>query len=137
MSIFNNMPNKYKRISGFTLIELMIVVVIVGIIASIALPSYQDSVRKARRSDAQTALLENVNFMERFFTENNTYTLGGVSLAITSSDYYSLTPTVGASGASYTLQASPTGSQSLDTSCGILSITHTGIKSASGSGNCW
>jgi type IV pilus assembly protein PilE len=120
--------------SGFTLIELIIVIVIVGILASIALPSYQDSVRKARRSDAKAALLENANFMERFYTENNTYTLGGTALSITSTNYYDLDPTT--SGASYTLKATPTGSQTSD-SCGNLSITNTGLKSATGTGSCW
>ncbi len=60
--------------SGFTLIELMIVVVIVAILAGIAYPSYQDSIRKARRADAKSALLEAASRQERFYTENNQYT---------------------------------------------------------------
>ena len=58
---------------GFTLIELMITVVIISIIAAIAYPSYIDSVRKARRADAQAHMLELASFMERFYTENNRY----------------------------------------------------------------
>ena len=58
---------------GFTLVELMIAVAIVGILASIAYPSYQDSVRKSRRADAKGALLGFANAMERHFTENNSY----------------------------------------------------------------
>ena len=58
---------------GFTLIELMIAVAIVGILAGIAYPSYQDSVRKSRRADAKGALLGFANAMERYFTENNSY----------------------------------------------------------------
>ena len=54
---------------GFTLIELMIAVAIVGILAGIAYPSYQDSVRKSRRADAQGALLGFANAMERYFTQ--------------------------------------------------------------------
>lgn len=61
------------RQHGFTLIELMITVAIIGILAAIAIPSYQDSVRKSRRADAQGALLSLANAMERHFTETNTY----------------------------------------------------------------
>lgn len=59
---------------GFTLLELMIVVAIVAVLAGIAYPSYQDSIRKARRADAKAALLEAAGRQERFYTENNQYT---------------------------------------------------------------
>lgn len=64
---------------GFTLIELMITVVIVGILAAIAYPSYQNYVKQTRRSDAQIALTQAANQQERYFTECNAYTsnLGG------------------------------------------------------------
>lgn len=62
-----------KRPSGFTLIELMIVVAIIGIIAAVAYPSYQDYVKQTRRSDAQIALTQAANQQERFFTECNAY----------------------------------------------------------------
>ena len=58
---------------GFTLMELMIVVAIIGILAGIAYPTYQDSVRKSRRADAEAVLLELAQWMERFYTENNRY----------------------------------------------------------------
>lgn len=61
------------RNSGFTLIELMIVVVIIGVLASIAYPSYQKHMTQTRRSDAQSALLQIANQQERFFTECNWY----------------------------------------------------------------
>lgn len=59
--------------SGFTLIELMIVVAIIGIIAAIAYPSYLDQVKSTRRGDAQGALASFANAMERYYTQNNTY----------------------------------------------------------------
>ena len=58
---------------GFSLIELMITIVIIAIITSIAYPSYRDNVRRGDRSEARAALLENAQYMERFFTENSSY----------------------------------------------------------------
>lgn len=61
------------RQHGFTLIELMIVIVIVSILAGIAYPSYRNTVLKSRRSEAKIALMEIANLQERFFMENNSY----------------------------------------------------------------
>jgi len=72
------MRNKLK---GFTLIELMVTVVIIGILASIAFPAYQNSVRQARRADAQGVLMQLNNTMERVFTQSNTYTIATLCTA--------------------------------------------------------
>lgn len=64
-----------KKSAGFTLVELMIVVAIIGIIAAIAYPSYQDQVRKAKRSDGQSKVMDAMARQERFYSENNTYTV--------------------------------------------------------------
>ncbi len=74
----NNENIKYAK--GITLIELMIVVAIVGIIASIAYPSYQDQMRKTRRADGQAMLMEVMNAQERFFTNYGSYTNNLVAL---------------------------------------------------------
>jgi type IV pilus assembly protein PilE len=125
---------------GFTLIELMITVAIIGILAGIAYPSYQDSVRKSRRADAKGALLGFANAMERYFTENNTYEDAAVGPADTGPPriykttspvdggpaYYNLTISA-ATVNTYTLNAARTGVQSTD-KCGTLTLTQTGAR---------
>lgn len=66
-------PASRRLASGFTLIELMIVVAIIAILAAIAYPSYAEAVRKGRRAEARTALLQLMQQQERFMTQNNTY----------------------------------------------------------------
>ncbi len=67
-----------KQINGFTLIELMIVVAIIGILAAVAYPAYQDQVSKTRRTDAQGTLMSLANAMERFFIQQNTFATAAV-----------------------------------------------------------
>ncbi len=139
--------NMAKRLSaGFTLIELMITVAIIGILTSIAYPSYQDSMMKSRRVDAQGALMGFANAMERYYTVNNTYPAAGTAgiYAATSpvsggTAYYLLS--IAASTAStYQLQAARTGAQAND-KCGTLTLNQAGVKTFSGPGmapaDCW
>ena len=123
---------------GFTLIELMIVVAIVGIIAAVAIPSYQDYIFRARRADAKAGLL-NLQLAQEKYRSNCTqyasviggtyacaspFTLVGSS---TSPDgYYNLTMS-GTDTDTYTLTATRTGIQSSD-KCGNFSINQAGVK---------
>lgn len=144
----------HKRvISGFTLIELMIVVAVIGILAAIAYPSYQDSVLKSRRSDAKAKLLEVAQRQERFFTEQNTYTtnftqLGYATVASVASDngYYTITVAAGdgtpgctAISCGFRLTAVPQGAQAADTRCTSFTLSSINAKNATGTTatQCW
>jgi len=132
--------NRIRTVSGFTLIEVMIVVAIVGILAAIAYPSYQQHVRSSRRADAQAALSELAQVMERRFTENNGYDLGAAGVVDPPADnlpftqsprdgtaVYNLTLAAVAAN-TYTLQAAPIagGPQVGD---GNMQLAETGAKS--------
>jgi type IV pilus assembly protein PilE len=98
---FRNRPGSGHH-GGFTLIELMIAVAIVGILAAIALPAYQNSIIKGRRAQGRTALLELAQAQERYFTANNQYQLFATGASVTGMKSYSGdTPT----GAAYLLSA--------------------------------
>jgi len=144
--------NRIRTVSGFTLIEVMIVVAIVGILAAIAYPSYQDQVRKSRRGQLKADLTELSQLFERNFTEANRYdqdSAGGalrdvanVPLAPlfstsprTGTAYYTITlPTLTAS--TFTLSAAPTGAQAGDP-CGNYTLNQAGTKTATGPADCW
>lgn len=90
---FMRIDLRYRRAGGFTLIELMIVVVIVGILAAVALPSYRDYVIKGNRAAAQQYMLTIANKEEQYLLDNRSYTTtigsGGLGLS-TPSDISSL-----------------------------------------------
>lgn len=143
-----------RRMSaGFSLIEVMIVVVVVGILASIAYPSYVNSIMRTHRATAQACLGSYAAFMERFYTTNLRYDQDTAGDAVTlpvlecasasnSGDNYTYSLVAANLGATtYTLQATPIGTQaSRDSQCATLSMTHTGDRGASGTGGaaeCW
>lgn len=136
--------------AGFTLIEIMIVVAIVAILLLIALPSYQESMLKARRSDAKSGLLDMANRQERLLLDRSTYTLDMTDLGfsadpmITEESHYSIDAAACAGGTiatCYVLTATPrSGSpQARDSKCTSFIQDSTGAKTATGSqaSECW
>jgi len=131
------------RNRGFTLTEVMVTVVIVGILAAIALPSYKNQIQKSRRSDAKSALIGAAGQMERYMTERGTYATatlgsGGVYPSTTQNGYYTLA-LANLTASTYTLRATPAGAQVGDP-CGTLTYTDQGVKGVTGSlavSECW
>ena len=128
-----------KMQKGFTLVELMITVAILAILASIALPSYQDSVRQTRRAAAQADLMELASHMERLYTANNTYGDASSALPDLGTEFYDIGfANNEPDDDSFIIIAEPTGSQTND-DCGDLSISNTGAVGVSKStvADCW
>lgn len=151
---------KTSKNKGFTLLELMIVVVVIGVLASIAYPSYQDYIYKGRRSDAKAGVLALQLAQEKYRANCALYASGihasartCVAGSTTAGDHdlvgsatspdgnYNLSIS-GATATAYTVTATYTGVQTGDTKCKTLSINQDGIKTATDSSDaastvCW
>lgn len=131
---------------GFSLIELMIALAIIAILAAIALPAYQDSMRKGRRAEAQAALMDSAARQEQYFLDNKTYSTTMTALGFsanpmtTEKGHYQIevvdpdtTPACPITTC-FQMNAEPQGSQESDSSCVLISLSSLGVKSPT---VCW
>lgn len=137
------------RQHGFTLMELIITMVIIGILTAIAIPSYTAYIQRSNRSEARSALLEAATWMERWRTQIGTYgnTLGTPTVspaafpftqvpATGTAKYTIAAPAIAALGIGYTITATPTGVMTGDP-CGAFSIDQTGARTPTVPAHCW
>lgn len=128
---------------GFTLIEVMIVVAIIGILAAIAYPSYDEYVKRGNRTEGQAFLSDVAARQERYFSQNNTYVtdvddIAKLGLSSANSPTTKYTVSLAGGGGGYTITAA---NQFNDTKCGDLTLNALGEKGRSGTGktleDCW
>jgi type IV pilus assembly protein PilE len=164
MRLFTNVTGQNSS-RGFTLIELMITVAIVGVLAGIALPSYNASVARAKRADARTQLMQAGQFMQRFYAANDQYlqdrsgnnilgSTGGMpaGLRVSPADgtaLYQLNSSITTAGnytatvttTGYTLYMAPiSGGSMASDPCGMFTLTSTGVRGVTGTktrDECW
>lgn len=134
------MKRKSNALLGFTLVELLIVVAIIGILASVAYPSYTEFVLRSNRTEGQRELVRLANLQEQLYVDSRAYTTDMTKLGLSADPYitekghYSIDATV--SGETFTLTATAKGTQVKDTtSCLTMTITDTGKKTPAS--NCW
>ncbi|MCG9695994.1 type IV pilin protein [Shewanella sp. Isolate11] len=130
---------KKLKLKGFTLIEVMIVVAIIGILAAIAYPSYIDYITKSARSEGVAAVMRIANLQEQYYMDNRAYAtdmtdLGlGASPFVTEHGHYSV---ASAGTSSFTITATAQGAQaSRDSTCGTITMTSAGAKGPAT--ECW
>lgn len=133
------------RMRGITLIELMVVVVIIGILVSIAYPGYQSQIQKTRRADGKAALLDTAQRLERCFTRYNAYDDDDCDIAasveagrLSDGEWYIVTNTA-PEASTFSLVATPQGQHTNDTICANLTLDNRGTRGATGTApdTCW
>jgi type IV pilus assembly protein PilE len=127
-------PPKMNNTLGFTLIELMISVAVVGILAAVAYPSYTSFITSSNRSEGQRELLRLANLQEETFIDRRSYTTDMIALGTTADPHltefgnYSIDATIDNGGTTFLLTATAKGTQTSDTGCTALTVNEAGQK---------
>ncbi len=127
-----------KLEQGFTMVELMITIAVIGILVAVGLPSYSNAIRKSNRSEAQSALMNIATRQQQMLVDTRKYVATVEELKVTvpakASSNYSVAITLGTGTApSFVVTATPLGAQTKD-SCGTISIDQNNTKLPA---NCW
>ncbi|RQW27223.1 type IV pilin protein [Rhodobacteraceae bacterium CH30] len=129
------------RNSGFTLIELMIVVAVVGILSAIAYPSYQQYIARGHRAEAKAAVMQMAQQLEQRYSNSGSFSGATNNISTGPADRPLFSIKYSASDSAYTVTASATASYlaSWGSACSVLSLAHTGRRDASGgtAAECW
>ena len=122
--------------AGFTLVELLIAVAIVTILAAIALPSYEQTLQRARRSEAREALSDFAARQEQYFLDNKAYstTVAALGRSAATENGYFVISIPAANALTYTLRATAQAPQNKDTDCATMEFTSRGNKTPA---DCW
>ena len=144
---------------GFTLVEIMVVLAIVMTIAAIAMPSYTENINRSKRAEAKAQLLEAAQYMQRYYSQNDSYAQNRAGTAVTIPDTLARVPRTAAAGsqnytigfatpapttATFTLQAAPrAGGSMASDKCGTFTLTQAGQRGVAGNAagttadSCW
>jgi type IV pilus assembly protein PilE len=152
-----NFPNTLRRTDGFSLIELMVVVAIIGLLAGVAYPSYLEQITRGKRAEGKVALLKAAQLQERNYVASSTYadTAGLAALfrpgyagtiysgedATSNRGNYVITVVLGNQAQDFTLTATPNAAVNFsDPKCGNLTLTSAGVQGENGTltvADCW
>lgn len=147
MKSLDSRPRQY----GFSMVEILVALSIIGILGALAYPSYKDKIQSSRRAEAKTALSDLATRMEAYYAKTNTYATATIasgnattdilSSAATSSSLYTLSIDAAATTATtYAIKATPTGAQASDVKCAALVLNSLNVKSVTGTdppASCW